>query len=84
MLTILYNREFTIFYIWKGRPEDFAVERRKFFSFKTRFRAGLFLCAMHMTMPQTAGSRFDRGRILPGRILRLIQDGIKGAGFSPA
>ena len=46
---ILCNNNFTFCYIWQGRPEDFAVERQKFFSFKDPLLAGLFFgsCLAH-------------------------------------
>ena len=41
-MTILCKRNFTKFRIWIGRPEDFAVERQKFFSYKDPLLSGSF------------------------------------------
>ena len=81
---IPYNQIFIIYHNWIMRPEDFSVEKQRFFSFKDPLCGGSFLCLTHVMLPKTTGSRFGNGFFHQGRILSLIERGIKRAGFSPA
>ena len=81
---IPYNQIFIIYHNWIMRPEDFSVEKQRFFSFKDPLCGGSFLCLMHLMLPKTTDSRLGNDLFHQSRILRLIERGIKRAGFSPA